>query len=308
MLRDYEDENGNIIEVEGGEVIFEKETVKYGENSKKDIIVKPYDTYEVSSVKVNGIDLGYTLNADGTLTLDKVENVTENKVITVEFARKKSNVIVHHYLLDTSEKVPGKEDGTVVEDQVLVGQIGSVYYTSESTKINDEYMFAYCTDNATGRFTEDTQEVIYYYKIKDYAYRIEYYLDGVLNESLTDNRKATLGKEITNYVEQKVDGYTYRKVENLPLTVTKDEESNVIKVYFEIRTDLSYAVEYYFDNVLDESLTDTFENQTFGTIITEVENKCIDGYSQAHATLPYTIGTHCISGKKDKNILYNQNL
>ena len=238
------------------------------------------------------------------MTLDKVENVTENKVITIEFARKKSNVIVHHYLLDTTEKVPGKEDGTVVEDQVLVGQIGSVYYTSESTKINDEYMFAYCTDNATGRFTEDTQEVIYYYKIKDYAYRIEYYLDGVLNESLTDNRKATLGKEITNYVEQKVDGYTFRKVENLPLTVTKDEESNVIKVYFEIRTDLSYTVEYYFDNVLDESLTDTFENQTFGTIITEVENKCIDGYSQAHATLPYTIGT----GNNVIKVYYTKNI
>ena len=298
------DENGEMIDVIGGEITSETEKVKYGETTTKDILITPYDTYEVSKVKVNDVEVNFVKNSDGTVMLDKLTNVTENKVITVEFARKKSNVIVHHYLLDTTEKVPGKEDGTVVEDQVLVGQIGSVYYTSESTKINDEYMFAYCTDNATGRFTEDTQEVIYYYKIKDYAYRIEYYLDGVLNESLTDNRKATLGKEITNYVEQKVDGYTFRKVENLPLTITKDEESNVIKVYFEIRTDLSYTVEYYFDNVLDESLTDTFENQTFGTIITEVENKCIDGYSQAHSTLPYTIGT----GNNVIKVYYTKNI
>lgn len=298
------DENGNTVEVEGGEVIFEKETVKYGENSKKDIIVKPYDTYEVSNVKVNGADLGYTVNEDGTVTLDKVENVTENKVITIEFVREKSNIIVHHYLIDTTEKVPAKEEGTVVEDQVVVGPIGSIYYTNESANISDEYMFAYCTDNATGVITKDVQEVIYYYKLKDYAYRIEYYLDGELHEELTDNRKGTLGKEITTYVEQKIDGYTFNRVENLPMIITKDETSNVIKAYYDIRNDLSYTVKYFFDGVEDESLRENFENQTYGTVIESVTNKCIDGYSESHTNLPLTIGT----GDNIVEVFYTKNI
>lgn len=297
-------ENGEIVEVIGGEITTEIENVKYGETSTKDIIITPYDTFEVSKVTVNGTDINFVENDDGTVLVDKVNNVTENKVIRVTFVRKEGQVVVHHYLIGTHNYVPGKENGELVDDQLIKGPIGSVYYTSESVEIHNDYMFAYCSDNASGVITEEIQEVYYYYKAKDYAYRIEFYLDGVLDEKLTDNRSAELGTEITTYIEQKIDGCTFDKVENLPLVISKDEETNVIKAYYNVRKDLSYKVEYYFDGVLDESLTDTFENQTYGTIIDTVENKCIDGYSQTHSNLPYTISI----GENVIKVYYTENI
>jgi hypothetical protein len=67
--------------------------------------------------------------------------------------------------------------------------------------------------------------------------------------------------------------------------------SNILYAVWTKRTDLSYSVKYYYDNVLDETKTDNFSGKTFGEEISTYTAKLIDGYVLDHATAPITIGT-----------------
>ena len=99
---------------------------------------------------------------------------------------------------------------------------------------------------------------------KNLKYTVEYYFDGNIDTELTEiigqNEK---GKIIETYEDKILTGYKLDKVENLPLTITENEETNVIKVYYikdESQTkDLSYTVEYYKDDVKveEETVTET---------------------------------------------------
>ena len=53
---------------------------------------------------------------------------------------------------------------------------------------------------------------------------------------------------------------------------------NVINFYYTPRTDLSYTVEYYFNGVIDNSLTEVFNNQTYGREIKTYTDNVREGY------------------------------
>ncbi len=70
---------------------------------------------------------------------------------------------------------------------------------------------------------------------------------------------------------------------------TSDQE---FTAQFEIRTDLSYQVKYYFDNQLDSDLTENVENQTFEDVIQTYTDKRPEGYMlEKEEGLPLTVGT-----------------
>ena len=73
---------------------------------------------------------------------------------------------------------------------------------------------------------------LYYTKRNDIKYRIEYYYDNKIDETLTKELEGTYLEQISEYTEKVKEGYVFAKVENVPLTLTTDEESNVIKVYY----------------------------------------------------------------------------
>ena len=71
-------ENGSISDI--------TETVKYGNNSTKEIKITPNEGYEVESVKVNDEEVEYELDIETDVAiLPLFENVTENKKVTVTF-------------------------------------------------------------------------------------------------------------------------------------------------------------------------------------------------------------------------------
>ena len=97
------------------------------------------------------------------------------------------------------------------------------------------------------------------------------------------------------YIEVKEDqivAYSYRPwvmIDKLPLEVYDETH---LAIFYESRNDLSYSVEYYFDGVKDDSLTDVFENKTFETEITTYTDKVKPGYKLDRVeTLPLTITT-----------------
>lgn len=70
------------------------------------------------------------------------------------------------------------------------------------------------------------------WKINQYNYTVEYYIDNVKNDSMTETSKADFGSEINSYTNKCPDGYALEKTENLPLTIGVNESANVIKVFY----------------------------------------------------------------------------
>ena len=92
----------------------------------------------------------------------------QEETISVEITntKKKGEVITHHYIEGTEEKVPALEGG-IVEDVTQTGNVGDTYATKPVENIANNYEYVSSTDNTSGEIVEGTIEVIYYYKLKE---------------------------------------------------------------------------------------------------------------------------------------------
>ena len=63
------------------------------------------------------------------------------------------------------------------------------------------------------------------------SYTVEYYYDGVKDDTKTELHSAEAGTEIDGYAEKLIDGYKFDRVENCPLTL-QENSNNVINVYY----------------------------------------------------------------------------
>ena len=145
----------------------------------------------------------------------------------------------------------------------------------------------------------------------EYNYTVEYYYDNVRDNTKTETETATYGDVINSYIDKVKDGYRFDKEENKPLTVTENEATNVIKVYYVKRTDLSYTVNYL-EKDTNKVLHEAKEvgNQTYQATVTEqaidiagydkvaptsatitidVENNVINFYYTKRTDLSYTV-------------------
>ena len=203
------------VESVGGTISGQNETpyeeVLYGEDSIKEIIVTPEEGYRVSKITVNGEPIEFTEEADKTVVLDKFIEMTEDKEVIVTFEQIPAQVIVHHYIEDSVEKVPSIEGG-VVEDEIKTGVVGDMYATKLSDKAIPNYKYVSSTSNTSGLMTEKTIEVIYYYQYT--------YADILENTiSKTGTEKITREDEQVTYTityNAKVDVYEG----NLVVTIT----------------------------------------------------------------------------------------
>ena len=104
-------------------------------------------------------------------------------------------------------------------------------------------------------------EHTFYYTKAKFNYFVEYYYDGIKDESKTETIEATYLDEISTYTDKNIHGFKLGRTEGLPLTIGTNETENIIKVYYiiddENTKDLSYTVEYYKDNEIVNSDTRT---------------------------------------------------
>lgn len=121
-----------------------------------------YGIYEVTEIEA---PKGYVLPENPTTEV-VIDKEIQNKQLNITNAREKGTVIVHYYIEGTKEKVP-LADGTVAEDLVMTGEIGSIYATKELTNVSKKYELKAIPINASGLIKKDTTEVIYYYKAKE---------------------------------------------------------------------------------------------------------------------------------------------
>ena len=245
-------------EIAGGSILGETdrvyETVEHGEDSTKEIVATPDEGYYVETLTVNDEDVDFIPDYNGTVKLAKFVNMKENKDVVVGFARDEGKVIVHHYLEGTTQKVPSVIEGEVIEDEIKQGDIGASFATKPSTEVALRYGVVSNTEPTSGTYAEEDQFVTYYYNLKDFEYRVEYYYNDVLDETKTEVLSAKWGTTVDNYPDKIVDGYNFDRVENSPLTISEVVENNVIKVYYEPK-DVSMVIKYV-DKHTDEEIAE----------------------------------------------------
>ena len=284
---------GIETEIAGGSILGETdrvyETVEHGEDSTKEIVATPDEGYYVETLTVNDEDVDFIPDYNGVVKLNKFVNMKENKDVVVGFARDEGKVIVHHYLEGTTQKVPSVIEGEVIEDEIKQGDIGAPFATKPSTEIALRYGVVSNTEPTSGTYTEEDQFVTYYYNLKDFEYRVEYYYNDVLDEIKTEVLSAKWGTTVDNYPDKIADGYNFDRVENLPLTISEVVENNVIKVYYEPK-DVSMVIKYV-DKHTDEEIAEpkviygkAFDKHDLAQDIIE-----IDGYTLFETPDPMVI-------------------
>ena len=133
---------------------------------------------------------------------------------------------------------------------------------NDKTHLKDGYKFDKVEPDKKITIKNNGENVIrVYYKKAEFSYRVEYYYDNEIDNSKTETKSALFESEINNYTDKNEEGYKFDRIENFPLTITSDNNQNIIKVYYitdgSQRKNINYTVEYYKDGVKQENDTQT---------------------------------------------------
>ena len=264
------------------EGVLDEENTEIIEATYKDVI----KTY-TDKVKV-GYKFDETDNLPLTISEKEENNLIKVYYVIDEKQTKELSYTVEYY--KEGVKVDEDTDTEKVTVQILQPDTLSV----NKTKINLVNKYAgYKLEKTEPEDIPDVVnigDVIKVYYIKDnFDYTVKYYYDGIENEDYKEIYNATYEEVIEDYIDKTIKGYILEKEENLPLTITEKEENNVINIYYAKRTDIEYTVEYYYENVLDETKTEVIQNQRYGDIIESYTDKVITGYKYETDTAPIVL-------------------
>ena len=159
---------------------------------------------------------------------------------------------------------------------------------------NDGFNLTYTDVYGNSQKITSPEDPEVYWVAKRYNYKIEYYYDGQIDDTLTKTGKDVKGKEITvsdeSIKNNTKEGYSLISVN--PTTrkiVISSSEENVIRVYYE-RNSYDYEVHYFFNGNEDESLIDR-KSAKYNDVINTYTDKVKTGYKlQNTENLPLTIG------------------
>lgn len=169
------------------------------------------------------------VESEGTISGILTDEVQEAKFY---YRLKSAKVIVHHYEEGTTIKV--------ADDETIDGKVSKDYTTKEANVIG--YVLVEIPQNATGKFTEEVTEVIYYYK-KDMGKVITRYVD--------EDGKILLDETTTN-------GQVGTDYQTSPATITDYELKNVIGEEKGKYTKEDIIVTYVYEYVMGQGGDDTF--------------------------------------------------
>ena len=206
------DENGNKTT----DKLFEDDTIS-GKLDKEYLFSAKTDLGAYEFVESTG-------NTSGVLT----EEVQE---ATFYYKLRDAKVIVHHY-----------EEGTTIkiaEDETINGKVSKDYTTKEADVYG--YILVSTPENASGMFTDEVTEVIYYYK-KDMGKVITKYVD--------EDGKVLLEETTTN-------GQVGTDYQTSPATITDYELINTIGEVKGKYTKEDIIVTYVYQFVMGEGGDDT---------------------------------------------------
>ena len=221
------------------------------------------DTLDVNKGEINTIDKYFGYKLDKTMPEEIPNQITTGETIKVyyvidETQTKELSYTIEYYK-DGEKQVTDTKEITVSVQVLKPDTITVDTNNIETTGKYAGYKLEK-TSPETIPSVVNNGDVIKIYYIKDeFEYTVEYYYDGVLDQTKTENNIAIYGDTIKEYTDKNITGYRLEKTENLPLQISRNEEDNVIKIYYIVddgnTKTLNYTVEYYKDGVLQEGDT-----------------------------------------------------
>lgn len=230
--------------------------------------------------------LGWNTKADGTGTTyypNGTIMVTDDMDLYARWGRRSSTVsVTYHsnFAPDQTKTV----NGIANNGQITV----AAYDNTLGLPARTGYTFAGWTTAAdgTGRpfaagasarvDVTEPNDLYAQWTINQYNYTVEYYIDNVKNDSMTETDKAAFGSEINSYTDKCPDGYALEKTENLPLTIGVNESENVIKVFYK-KNVFNLTIHYVYAEG-GTAANDYAASVTFGDPYS-VNSPVIDGYT-----------------------------
>lgn len=203
------DLDGNVTTVKGGEISGEDEApyeiVTRGEDSTKEITMKPEEGYRIKGLTINGteIEIRDIVKEDGSITLDLFKDMQEDKHIVVEYEKIPAKVTVQY--LEEGTEAP------VSEEETFEGYVNDEYKTEQKDIEYYEFVEERYPENSEGTMTEEEIIVKYYYKKLTFNMKLEKTIEKVLvngNEEFVnceDNKSAKLEVEYKNIKETNIE-------------------------------------------------------------------------------------------------------
>ena len=216
------------------------------DDSKTDVIPNNIwvndDVQPVDATKINVTDkfgAGYKFEKTDPATIPST--IADKGVIKVYYVAKEFKYTVKYVL-----------EGT--DTELTAGYTKSATFGTEvgADKKNIEGYTVVDADKKLTIGSDESQNVLVIeYRANTYGYSVEYYYDGVKDESATLNKSAQFNTKVNSYDPGEKPGYKFEKTENLPLTITTDASKNVIKVYYvkdaSQTKNITYTVKYFKD-------------------------------------------------------------
>ena len=222
-----------------GEDLNPYETVKYGDNSTKEIIMTPDPDYEIVKITVNGEDYPFEENTDGTFTMPQFTNVTENVHVEVTYMQKDHKLVISKEDENSGEpladarfkltQTEGENASNLYETTVTTDEEGKAivqlpFGKYEITEIEAPYGYETIEEPITLEFTSEGEHEITIQNKQLQRVIVHHYLkeeDGTLTTTPVAEDEILLGKE----------GEEYRTTPHMDLEkyeLEKDEEGNYV--------------------------------------------------------------------------------
>lgn len=267
-------------------------TVKYvdetGNSLIEDKVVNNVTYLEEVTEEAEKAPFGYVLVSEDT----KKEVIdSESEVIIFNYEKRADFKYTVKYLEKDTEKVLYPEAERTNKTYLETYKEEAVNITGYNVVVNDnETNPRFVTINE-----EDIEVIFYYTKKNDLSYTVNYYKDDITKKPIgaTPVANQTFGTLI-NSEEVLVNAFKPEKgyqdgiiITDMPYEIQDGE--NTIQVCYYKKNDLTYRVEYYYDDVLDETKTEYYSGKTYEEVIDTYEDKVIEGYILVGDTAPLTI-------------------
>ena len=278
--------NGVILEYT--DAYGKTKTISFDKSSKVYWVGNKYDytiNYYKNSIS-EGNHLGTVSGAaeyNETITADTTKYLPEGYKFVGEapsmIIKTEGNNIDVIYVKDTFNYVINYYKDSKSDDNYLGNVSDSALYgdkiVADTTKYLPEgYKFVGVEPSMVIKTNGNVIDVIY--TKENYNYTVNYYKDSISLENHlgTVSKSALYGDEIiadtTKYLPE---GYKF--VGEAPSMIIKTEGNNIDVIY--VKKELIYTVEYYFDDIIDEQLTEEY-TALYGDVISEYVDKTKENY------------------------------